>query len=104
MFLARVDGVIVATVGHPSMAGHRSIICQPLDEQGRDEGAPVLAVDPLGCLVELNETCSAALPASTGAWDVFVGLDQDPCDLRPAIGPEPDALNEPGTLRDVVRL
>jgi microcompartment protein CcmK/EutM len=48
MFLARVDGVIVATVGHPSMAGHRSIICQPLDEQGRDEGAPVLAVDPLG--------------------------------------------------------
>ena len=48
MFLARVDGVIVATVGHPSMAGHRSIICQPLDEHGRDEGAPVLAVDPLG--------------------------------------------------------
>lgn len=48
MFLARVDGVIVATVSHPSMAGHRSIICQPLDEHGRDEGAPVLAVDPLG--------------------------------------------------------
>jgi hypothetical protein len=44
------------------------------------------------------------LPASTGAWDVFVGLDQDPCDLRPVLGPEPDPLNEPGTLRDVVRL
>lgn len=48
MFLARVDGVIVATVCHPSMAGHRSIICQPLDAEGRDEGPPVLAVDPLG--------------------------------------------------------
>jgi microcompartment protein CcmK/EutM len=48
MFLARVDGVIVSTVCHPSMAGHRSIICQPLDAEGRDEGAPVLAVDPLG--------------------------------------------------------
>jgi microcompartment protein CcmK/EutM len=48
MFLARVDGVIVSTVCHPSMAGHRSIICQPLDADGRDEGAPVLAVDPLG--------------------------------------------------------
>ena len=48
MILARVDGVIVSTVCHPSMAGHRSIICQPLDENGRDEGLPVLAIDPYG--------------------------------------------------------
>ncbi len=48
MFLARVDGVVVSTVCHPSMAGYRSIICQPLDADGRDEGAPVLAVDALG--------------------------------------------------------
>ncbi|MFI5356153.1 MAG: EutN/CcmL family microcompartment protein [Opitutales bacterium] len=48
MILARVDGVIVTTVCHPSMVGCRSIICQPLDETGRDEGAPILAVDPLG--------------------------------------------------------
>jgi microcompartment protein CcmK/EutM len=48
MILARVDGVIVSTVCHPSMAGHRSIICQPLDEQGRDEGLPILAIDPQG--------------------------------------------------------
>jgi microcompartment protein CcmK/EutM len=46
MLLARVDGVIVATVCHPSMHGYRTIICQPLDGQGRDEGAPLLAVDP----------------------------------------------------------
>ena len=48
MTLARVDGVIVSTICHPSMAGHRSIICQPLDENGRDEGLPVLAIDPHG--------------------------------------------------------
>ncbi|HEX2852915.1 MAG TPA: EutN/CcmL family microcompartment protein [Opitutaceae bacterium] len=48
MILARVDGVIVSTVCHPSMAGHRSIICQPLDEDGRDEGLPILAIDPQG--------------------------------------------------------
>lgn len=48
MILARVDGVIVSTVCHPSMAGHRSIICQPLDEDGRDEGLPILAIDPHG--------------------------------------------------------
>ena len=46
MMLARVDGVIVSTVCHPSMCGHRTIICQPLDGQGRDEGAPILALDP----------------------------------------------------------
>ena len=47
MILARVDGVIVSTVCHPSMVGCRSIICQPLDEQGREEGTPILALDPL---------------------------------------------------------
>ncbi len=48
MTLARVDGVIVSTVSHPSLHGSRTIICQPLDEQGRDEGAPLLAIDPHG--------------------------------------------------------
>lgn len=48
MILARVDGVIVSTVCHPSMTGHRMIICQPLDTQGHEEGAPILALDPHG--------------------------------------------------------
>ncbi len=48
MNLARIDGTIVTSLGHPSMAGWRTVICQPLDEQGRDEGVPVLAIDPLG--------------------------------------------------------
>ena len=48
MILARVDGVIVSTVYHPSMHGHRMIICQPLDECGHDEGMPILALDPHG--------------------------------------------------------
>jgi microcompartment protein CcmK/EutM len=48
MILARVDGVIVSTVCHSSMAGHRMIICQPLNQEGRDEGAPILALDPHG--------------------------------------------------------
>jgi len=46
MILARVDGVVVSTVSHPSMHGCRTIICQPLDEQGREEGLPILAIDP----------------------------------------------------------
>ncbi|HWA10089.1 MAG TPA: EutN/CcmL family microcompartment protein [Opitutaceae bacterium] len=47
MILARIDGMIVTTVCHPSMHGSRTVICQPLDDQGREEGAPILAVDPL---------------------------------------------------------
>ncbi len=48
MLLARIDGAIVATTCHPSMVGRRTVICQPLDAEGRDEGTPVLAIDPLG--------------------------------------------------------
>lgn len=48
MIYARIDGTIVATICHPSMAGRRTVICQPLDAEGRDEGTPVLAIDPLG--------------------------------------------------------
>ena len=47
MILARVDGVIVSTVSHPSLTGCRSVICQPLDEAGGEEGPPILALDPL---------------------------------------------------------
>jgi microcompartment protein CcmK/EutM len=48
MTLARIDGTIVPAACHKSMEGCRTVICQPLDEQGRDEGVPVLAVDPFG--------------------------------------------------------
>jgi len=67
MNLARVDGTIVASHAHPSMAGHRTVICQPIDEAGRDEGAPVLALDPLGA--GLHERVILSTDGSaTRAW------------------------------------
>jgi len=48
MIFARVDGVIVSSVCHPSLAGRRTVICQPLDEKGEEEGEPIIAVDPFG--------------------------------------------------------
>ena len=48
MQLARIDGVIVSTVCHPSMGRYRTVICQPINETGEQEGAPVLALDPHG--------------------------------------------------------
>ena len=49
MLYCRVDGNIVSSACHPSMCNFRTVICQPLDENGADDSSPpVLALDPLG--------------------------------------------------------
>lgn len=48
MNFARIDGVVVSSACHPSMQGHRTVICQPLDQAGVDDGPPVLALDAHG--------------------------------------------------------
>ena len=48
MLLCRVDGNVVSTVHHPSLDGWRQVICQPVDETGKENDLPVVAVDPLG--------------------------------------------------------
>ncbi|UCF79754.1 MAG: EutN/CcmL family microcompartment protein [Candidatus Eiseniibacteriota bacterium] len=45
MHLARVIGTVVATAKVPSLEGHRLLVVQPLDEEGRDSGSPLVAVD-----------------------------------------------------------
>jgi microcompartment protein CcmK/EutM len=48
MYLARVEGNVVATRKHPSFEGWRLIICQPISAAGQPEGAPQVAIDPQG--------------------------------------------------------
>ena len=48
MFLARVEGNVVATRKHPSLEGWRLVICQPISQAGDPEGAPQVAIDPYG--------------------------------------------------------
>ncbi len=48
MFLARVEGNVVATRKHPSFEGWRLVICQPIDGLGAAEGAPQVAIDAHG--------------------------------------------------------
>ena len=48
MFLARVEGNVVATRKHPSLVGWRLLICQPIDAAGRPEGIPQIAIDSHG--------------------------------------------------------
>jgi microcompartment protein CcmK/EutM len=48
MLLARVEGNVTATRKHPSFAGWRLIICQPIGREGQPEGSPCVALDALG--------------------------------------------------------
>jgi len=48
MLLARVEGNIVATRKHPSLEGWRLVICQPIGADGKNEGAPQVAIDAHG--------------------------------------------------------
>lgn len=45
MVLARVLGPVVSTAKHPAFAGHTLLLCQPVDEAGKDAGAQLIAVD-----------------------------------------------------------
>lgn len=48
MILARVDGTGVATHKHPSFAGQRLVVCQPIHADGTEYGVPWVAIDPYG--------------------------------------------------------
>ena len=48
MLLARVEGNVVATRKHPSFAGLRLVICQPINGAGEAEGVPQIAIDAHG--------------------------------------------------------
>lgn len=48
MFLARVEGNVVATRKHPSFEGWRLVICQPISATGTPEGVPQVAIDAHG--------------------------------------------------------
>lgn len=48
VLLARVEGNVVATRKHPSFAGWRLVICQPISAVGEPEGAPQVAIDAHG--------------------------------------------------------
>jgi microcompartment protein CcmK/EutM len=45
MILARVCGTVVATIKHPSFAGHKLLLCEALDAYGTPTGAQRIAVD-----------------------------------------------------------
>jgi ethanolamine utilization protein EutN len=74
MFLARVEGNIVATRKHPSLEGWRLVVCQPISAGGEPEGAPQVAIDGYGAGIHQRVIISSDGAAARKA----VGDDKSP--------------------------
>ena len=74
MLLARVEGNIVATRKHPSLDGWRLVICQPIGADGKNEGAPQIAIDAHGAGMHQQVVISSDGAAARKA----VGMEQSP--------------------------
>ena len=74
MILARVEGSVVATKKHPSFAGWRLLICQPLDAAGQPRGVPQVAIDPHGAALHQQVIISSDGLAARA----LVGDDRSP--------------------------
>jgi microcompartment protein CcmK/EutM len=48
MFLAQVVGHAVSSHSHPSLKGHKMMLCQPLDACEKLTGSPIIAIDLFG--------------------------------------------------------
>ncbi len=64
MFLARVVGNVVATIKDPSLAAKKILIVQPIDKNGRDTGAKMLALDSVGAGARETVYCCRGREAS----------------------------------------
>ncbi|HUC84718.1 MAG TPA: EutN/CcmL family microcompartment protein [Candidatus Acidoferrales bacterium] len=74
MVLARVEGNVVATRKHPSLAAWRLVICQPIGACGQMEGAPIVAIDSHGAGMHQQVVISSDGLAARRA----VGVDKSP--------------------------
>jgi ethanolamine utilization protein EutN len=48
MFLARIEGTVVATVKHPTLDGCRFLVAQRLEGDGSAAAEPIVIIDWLG--------------------------------------------------------
>lgn len=78
MQLAKVIGTVVADVKHESLLGIRLLVIQPHDFEGRADGPPLIAADPLqagpGDTVEwvTGREAAMALPETFAPVDVAI--------------------------------
>ncbi len=87
MLLAKVIGTVVSSRKEQSMTGLKLLLVRPLDAEGKETGAPVVAVDAVGAgphevvlfatgssarqtEVTTNRPCDAVIMAIVDSWEV----------------------------------
>ncbi len=81
MHFARVIGTVVCSTRVPSWRGHRTLLLQPTDSAGRDEGRWIVAVDLVSAApgqqvfyVRAREAASALPDPDNPADAAIVGI------------------------------
>ncbi|HHC07860.1 MAG TPA: ethanolamine utilization protein EutN [Actinobacteria bacterium] len=82
MQLARVRGTVVATVKAPGLEGVRFLVVEPVDEDGRPVGTPVVAADAVAMaapgelvyVVAAREAAEALEPRFVPVDHAIVGI------------------------------
>ncbi len=81
MHFARVVGTVVCSVRVPSWRGHRTLLVQPTDPAGKDQGGRIVAVDLVSAApgqrvfyVRAREAASALPNPDNPADAAIVGL------------------------------
>ena len=69
MIIGRVVGTATATVKHPSLHGWKLLVVQPLAENAKPKGDPVLAVDTLGAGMDENVIITSDGKTARGLLD-----------------------------------
>ena len=72
MLIARVTGLVVATMKHPSLIGSKLLIVQETDAAGKAEGRPMVAVDA----VDAGEGDLVLVTQGSGARQTDITLDR----------------------------
>ncbi|MGA3179493.1 MAG: EutN/CcmL family microcompartment protein [Verrucomicrobiota bacterium] len=87
MLLARVEGNVVATRKHPSLEGWRLVLCQPINNAGEAQAAPLVAIDSHGAGMRQRVVISSDGAAARNAvgdqkspvrWMIIGILDESP--------------------------
>jgi ethanolamine utilization protein EutN len=75
MFVGNVIGTVVATVKYQTLQGVKLLLIQPLDDELRAKGNPVVAVDSVGAGVGERAFCVLGKEAAMALDDPFAPVD-----------------------------
>jgi ethanolamine utilization protein EutN len=75
MYLAKVIGTVVASTKAKDMAGHKLLVVEPVDKNGKQNGEPHVAIDVAQAGEGDLVTCVGSREAALAAQPSFIPVD-----------------------------